>query len=102
MAIDCQTRNGADQFTGAANEGRWDFSAYNFLPRTTRIVLTLMSYSVAGADVGEITFFAIRPGGLATDKVLLGRATATQMTGPGTEGDGLCRLHRATVPRHEP
>lgn len=88
MPINCQTRAGGDQFTGAAGQGLWDFSTQNFLPRTTRVVLSVLSYhAAAGGAVGQIAFYAVRPGGAPTERMLLGRATAAQMTGPSTEGN---------------
>lgn len=88
MPVDCQTRAGAAQFTGAAGAGQWTFTSYDALPRTTRVVLSVLGYhAAAGGSVGDIAFYAVRPGGAATERVLLGRATAAQMTGPGTEGN---------------
>lgn len=84
----CQITDAGTQFDGAPGQGLYTFGDYRTLPRTTRIVLTLLSYSTAeGGTPGAITFFAVRVTGAPLERVLLGRATAAQMTGPGTAGN---------------
>lgn len=84
----CQLTDAGTQFDGTAGQGLYTFGDYRRLPRTTRIVLTLVSYHTAdGGTPGDITFFVVRPGGNVLHRALLGRATAAQMTGPGTAGN---------------
>lgn len=88
MPVTCQLTDAATQFDGTAGQGLYLFSNLRNVPRTTRIVLTALSYHTAtGGNPGDITFFAVRTGGDPLERMLLGRATAAQMTGPGDEGN---------------
>lgn len=89
MSVECQLADGATQFDGTVDKGLWNFDAdFRDLPRTTRVVLTALSYHTdTGGNPGDISFFAVRPGGSSLERILLGRATQAQITGPGDEGN---------------
>lgn len=88
MPIDCQLADAATQFDGTAGKGLWVFTSFRNLPRTTRIVLTALSYHTAAAGTpGNITFFAVRAGGDPLERLILGRALSADIVGPGTEGN---------------
>jgi hypothetical protein len=84
----CQQRDGADQFNGTAAAGLFLFSSFDVIPRTTRVVLTALSYHTGsnGGAPGDITFFAVRPA-VTFQRILLGRALSAEIIGPSTEGN---------------
>ncbi len=84
-----QTLAGGAQFDGLTNStGLFSFTNFSMQPKTTRIVLTSISYATAAVIVpGDIAFFLRKPGGLATERVLLGRGLQANILGPAGDGD---------------
>lgn len=100
MPVECQTVAGAAQFTGAAAAGLWVFTRFNSVPRSTRIVVTSASYTCdagAGNPGTEIAFYVVRPGGVATERMLLGRGTTATFLSPA--GNAEVRLCGIVLPR---
>jgi hypothetical protein len=100
MAVEVQTLAGAAQFTGLPGAGLFDFSRYDNIPRTTRVVLTTLGYSelfVAAPLTTTLEFRAVRPGGTPTEFIILAIATpATMVT---VDGNLLMRGCGIVVPR---
>ena len=78
--VSCQTRADADQFDGLTpTTGFFSFANLQGLPRTTRAVLTSLSYveDTAGpALTTTVQFWAVRPGGTPTERIPLGDGDA--------------------------
>lgn len=102
MPTRCDTVAGAGQFLGTAGSGRFDFAFLDGIPRTSRVVLSLLSYSSEdGGDSGSVTFFAVRPAGLLTERVLLGQGNEAEIIGPvGTQGN--VKFCGVVLPRDPP
>lgn len=93
-----QTLAGVAQFTGLAAAGLFTFSEYNRIPRTSRVVLTILSYTEIPAGPAlttNVQFWAFRPGGTPTEKVALGDATAA---GDLLDANGEARLRLCGIP----
>ena len=84
-----QTLAGAAQFDGLTNStGLFVFSNFDNQPKSTRVVLTAISYATATVIApGDIAFFLQLPGGAATERILLGRGLQADITGPAGDGD---------------
>jgi hypothetical protein len=94
-----QTIAGAAQFTGLSGAGLFSFAGFNGLPATSRVILHTAAYhAAAGGNPGtEVAFYFVSPGGLTTERILLGRALAASILGPA--GDGDVRFCGIPVPR---
>lgn len=82
----------ADQFTGLAAAGLFEFSEWDNAPLSTRIVLSAVAYASdngGGAVSGDIEFYLRPPagGGGGSDRILLGRGLQADITGPDGRGD---------------
>ncbi len=84
-----QTVAGAAQFTGLAGAGLFSFAQFDLLPSTSRVQLDRCAYHGAtGGNAGSrVDFKFVRPGGLPTDVILLGRGVAPSITGPDSDAD---------------
>lgn len=73
VSLRCQTLEAATQFDGTAAKGFWDFSDWDHIPRTTRIVLLSISYHEPNpVDIAlTVNIWLSRPGGLATERMPL-------------------------------
>lgn len=93
---------GAAQFTGFPGAGLFSFLAFDRLPRTTRIQILNVSYAAdPGGNPGTLfEAFAVRVGIVPTERMLIGRATTTQIVGPA--GDGDVRFCGIALPRDDP
>ena len=86
----CQILDNATQFDGSPGRGLFSFAAYNKLPRTTRVQISRISYATdgaPGANPGDIDFYLTRPGGDPLERMLIGRFTQAEITGPNNDGD---------------
>lgn len=93
---------GAAQFTGLPGAGLFSFFPFNALPRTTRIQIMNISYAAdPGGNPGTLfEAFVVRPDIVPTERMIIGRATTTQIVGPA--GDGDVRFCGIALPRDDP
>ena len=82
----------ADQFTGLAGAGLFEFSEWDAAPLSTRIVLSAVAYASddgGGAVSGNVEFYLRPPagGGGGSERILLGRGLQADITGPDGRGD---------------
>ena len=74
--VSCQTLAGAAQFDGLTNAtGLFTFARYQRIPRTSRVVLTVLSYvedTPGPALTTDVQFWAVRPVGAPTERISLG------------------------------
>lgn len=102
MPVECETITGSDQFTGVAGAGLFDFDQYTRIPRTTRVVLTSIAYTELrqGDDLTtNVTVHAVRPGGLPTERMILGRGLASETLLDPITGNAELRLCGIVLPR---
>lgn len=93
-----QTVAGAGQFTAAAGAGLFQFTAWDQIPASTRIVLSSVSYATLIGAAGNITMMLRRVVvGPTTERALLLRALQADITGP--DGDADVRACGVVVPR---
>lgn len=79
----------ATQFDGlTAATGLFNFSKWDNQPKSTRVVLSAVSYgSDAGGASGIIEFYLRPVGGGTSVRILLGRGLVADITGPDGRGD---------------
>lgn len=100
--VECQTLADATQFDGlTVTTGLFRFTRWQEIPRTTRVVLTALSYVELDDGVPlttNVQFWAVKPGGLATEKMPLGDGTAAGGL-LDINGDARLRLCGIVLPR---
>ena len=82
-----QTVAGAGQFTGLVGAGLFQWSQLDAVDMQRRVCVTRVSYATAVGDAGDVLAVFRRPGGLPTERSLVGSATQAQITTPGGTGD---------------
>lgn len=94
-----QTLAGAVDFDGMTPAtGLFAFDLFDDMTRTTRVEILAVGYAAeVGAQATYVEAYAVLPGGLATERLLIGRALAAQITGPS--GDGDVRFCGIALPR---
>lgn len=82
-----QTVAGAAEFTGLAGAGLFQWDQLNSVDMEHRVCVTRVSYATAVGNAGDVLAVFVRPGGLPTERSLVGSATQAQITTPGGTGD---------------
>lgn len=102
MAVQTLTLGLATNFALVAGQGFFSMQEFNALPRTTRLLVKFCYYELNDFPTAtNIWFWAIKPGGTATERCLIGRGQYEHGLLDPVTNQALLKLCPDCVPRNQ-